>query len=163
MHHNCLTNHSFPWIPFTYRPFLPPTPTKVEVLDVSNTGVLASLGRGACVGEMALLQPHGKRSATVRVNSDAAHPALALSLGRAHFQALLSAPSLSSSSSSAAGAASEAEAAGSSSSSASLFVAALLREKRLRALEQVWGCALLIRSLERHCLAPTYITCIAMS
>ena len=28
MHHNCLTNHSFPWIPFTYRPFLPPHPNE---------------------------------------------------------------------------------------------------------------------------------------
>jgi CRP-like cAMP-binding protein len=100
----------------------------VEVLDVSGDRVLATLGRGSCVGEMALLQPHGRRSATVRVAAGGS-AATCLALGRAHFQALLVAPVASTTT--------PPRSAAAAADGAALLVAALQREKRLRALEQV--------------------------
>ena len=102
--------------------------------------VLATLGPGRCFGEMALLQPDGTRSTTVTVPRDAAAPgATCLVLGRDHFQALLHfspapAEPEPASPGSASGGDGDAEAAG---AAAALVVAALVRERKLRALEQV--------------------------
>jgi CRP-like cAMP-binding protein len=114
---------------------------------------LATLERGACLGEMALLVPKGLRSATVRVPLDAKEPAVCLVLGRTSFAALLQ-----SSTSDAEQEAAVVAMARDDAATATMVVAALRREAQLRALEQVPLLSSLGREALEALLGPADLT-----
>jgi serine/threonine protein kinase/CRP-like cAMP-binding protein len=114
---------------------------------------LTTLGRGACLGEMALLVPNGLRSATVKVPDDAKESAVCLVLGRASFAALLQSSATDAEQEAAVVAMARDDAA-----TATMVVSALRREAQLRALEQVPLLSSLGRSSLEALLGPSDLT-----